>query len=124
MFPRPTSRNRRWAVFGAGLTASLLPALLLSATWAQPGRFASTLRGFWAEILFGPVTYWLRVLFGHPGPHVIHPMPGVSTWVYAICLPLAFAHPLKPRPFTGWVTVAAFGVWYGWAFLILNSFEY
>ncbi len=112
---------RRWAVFGPCAAASVLPALLLTAAWAQPGRYAPTFLAFWAELLVGPVKYWL---LGHPGLPALHPMQGSCTWVYGVCLPLALAHPLRPHVVTGCVTAAAFGVWYGWAFLTLNAFEY
>jgi hypothetical protein len=41
-----------------------------------------------------------------------------------VCLPLALLHPLRPGAMTGRVTAGAFAVWYGWAFLTLNGFEY
>lgn len=116
--------TNRFAVFGVGLAASVLPALLLTAGWASPGRTVPTFLAFWTDILAGPVKYWLPVLLGHPTPPGLHPMPGVSTWLYAVCYPLAFAHPLWPRPWTARVTATAFGVWYASAFVVLNSFEY
>ena len=117
-------RCRRWVVFVPGVTASLLPALLLTNVFAQSGHHASTLFAFWIELLIGPVKYWLPVLVGTPSPYALHPMPGNSTWVYLVCLPLTFSHPVKPRLLTGWMTVMAFAVWYGWAFLALLAFEY
>ena len=114
---------RRWVVFGPGVAASLLPALLLTPTFAHPGRHLSTLFAFWTELLVTPINSWLPVLLGRPSEFALHPMAGASTWVYAVCLPLTTAHLLKPHALTGWVTAAAFGVWYGWAFLTLGAYE-
>lgn len=124
MAPNSSAWYRRWAIFGLGVAASLPPTLMLTATWASPDWYISTFLAFWVELLAGPVKYWLPVLLGHPRPDVLHPMPGVSTWLYAVCLPLTFAHPLWPRLLTGAVTIAAFGVWYVWAWGILNAFEF
>ena len=115
---------RRWGVFGAGLAASVLPALLLTAAFAHLERWFSTFLAFLVEFLVGPVKYWAPVLLGYPSEYALHPMPGASTWIYLVCLPLTFAHPIKPCFLTGWLTALAFAVWYGWAFLILGAFEY
>jgi hypothetical protein len=115
---------RRWAVFGPCVAVSLLPALLLTISWANPDNFTFTLGAFWVELLAGPVKYWTPVLAGHPNPYALHPMSGVSTGVYAVCFLLTLAHPVRPRQLTGWVTAAAFCVWYLWAFGRLNAFEF
>jgi hypothetical protein len=115
---------RRWTVFVPGVIASLLPALLLTNAFAQRGHYLPTLAAFWAELVVGPTKYWLPILLGNPRPDALHPMPGFLTSLYAVCLPLTFAHPLWPRVATGCVTVAAFAIWYGWACLTLAAFEY
>src|SRR5262245_7141351 len=50
MTPKSSAWYRRWVVFGLGVGASLLPAMLLTAQWAQPDRFASTFLAFWIEL--------------------------------------------------------------------------
>ncbi|MBA4063349.1 MAG: hypothetical protein C0501_06485 [Isosphaera sp.] len=119
-------RWRRRAVFGPGVAASLMPALLFAAAWGNAGGagFGPTFLAGWVEFLVGPVKYWVPVLLGHPSPYALHPMTGTSTWLYGACLVLGFAHPLRPGLATGCVTAAAFAVWYGWAFLTLSAFEY
>ncbi len=97
---------------------------MLTAFWGQSGRFASTFRAFWVEFLVGPVKYWLLRLSGNLSADVRHPMSGASTWVYCVCLSLILTHLMRPRLLTGCVSTAAFVVWYGWAFLTLNAFEY
>src|SRR5687767_706298 len=47
---------RLWVVFGPGVAASLLPALLLTPPFAHPGRHLSTLFAFWTELLVTPST--------------------------------------------------------------------
>jgi hypothetical protein len=104
--------------------ASIVPALVLTQSFeTRPGHDFSTFLAFMAELLVGPVKYWVPILLGHPRPDALHPMPGFSTWLYGLCLPLSLAHPIKPRSWTGWVTAAAFAVWYGWAFVTLAAFE-
>jgi hypothetical protein len=116
---------RRWFVFGPGVAASVFPALVLMLSFeTRPGDYLSTFLAFWVELLVGPVKYWVPILFGNPSPYGLHPMPGALTWLYGVCLPMSLAHPLKPRALTGFVTIAAFGVWYCWAFLTLGAFEY
>jgi ABC-type Mn2+/Zn2+ transport system permease subunit len=115
---------RRWSLLGAGWAASLLPALLLACTFAQSGWFCSTFLAFWAEILAGPAKYWIPVFSGQPSPYGSHPMTGVTTWVYVVCLPMTFAHPIRPGLLTGFVTAMAFTVWYAWAFVSLAAYEF
>src|SRR5262245_15784399 len=97
---------RRWIIFGQGAAASFLPALGLMTFETQPGHHFSTFLAFWVEILVGPLKYWVPILLGHPRPDALHPMPGISTWVYAVCLPLTLIHPIKPRLLTGCLTAA------------------
>lgn len=120
----PLFSCRRWWLFACGLICSLAPAFLLTHAFAQPGRYLPTLLAFWVEFLVGPVKYWLPVLLGHPAKYGLHPMPGTSTWVYAVCLPLTLTHPIRPCLLTAWLTVSGFVVGYGWAFLILAAFEF
>jgi hypothetical protein len=115
---------RRWLIFVPGIVGSFLPALLLTTFWARPGRYWNTLLLFWKELLVGPVNYWVPILLGEPSKYGLHPMAGVSTWLFAVCFLMTLAHPIKPRPLTAVVTSAGFVIWYGWAFLALNAFEY
>jgi hypothetical protein len=102
---------------------SALPALSLTSSFAQSGRFAGTFIAFWVEMLVGPVKFWLPVLLGHPSEYALHPMTGFTTWLYAVCLPLTLAHPVKPRVWSGTITIVAFGAWYSWVFLTLVAYE-
>jgi hypothetical protein len=120
--PRPAFR--RWVLFAPCVLLSALPALLLTTTFAQPGRFAATFFAFWVELLIGPVKYWLPVFLGQPSEFACHPMTGFTTWLYAVCLPLSLAHPVRPRFWTGVITVVAFIAWYTWGFLTLAAYEY
>lgn len=115
---------RRWRVFGPGVVASLLPAVLLTNAFAYTGRYGATLLAFCIELLIGPVKYWLPVVFGYSSEYALHPMSGVSTWVYAVCFALALTHPIKPRPLTAWITAGGFAAWYGWALLSVAQYEY
>jgi hypothetical protein len=103
---------------------SVLPALALTNTFAQPGRYCATLLAFWVELLIGPVKYWFPVILGYPSEYARHPMSGASTWVYTVCFLLTLAHPIKPRPLTTWITAGGFAIWYGWAFLTVAAYEY
>ena len=108
---------RRWVVFVPGVLASVLPALLLAI-----GFDTEVFLKLWVELLAGPVKYWLPVLLGQPSEYAHHPMTGFSTWLYCMCLPLTFVHPIKPCVLSGWITGLAFGAWYGWATVILLSY--
>lgn len=107
--------RHRWGLFAAWLSVgvALSSALLLAlepVAWLPHG-----LPMVLIDLLAGPVRYWWPVLMGHPPEYDLHSMAGISTWVYAVCLPLAFAPPARPTPNTAVVTSAAFAVWYVWA---------
>jgi hypothetical protein len=120
----PPKGLRRWAVFGSGLVGSLAPTILLTFSFAPAGFFVPVFLSFWVEILFGPVKYWLPILLEHPSKYAIHPMSGVTIWVYLACFLLMLAHPVKPRLLTALMTSIGFCVWYGWAFLAIAAVEY
>jgi hypothetical protein len=122
---RLRTQIQRWVIFVPGMMASLLPALWLTVAFAQTGQFWRTLAAFWVELLTGPVRYWLPILFGHSMYPEPDPMSGASIrWVYAVCLALTLAHPIKPHPLTAWITAAAFVAWYAWAFVTIGAYEY
>ncbi len=105
------------------MAVSALPALLLTFMFAQPNQYFVSFLSVWADFLVGPLRYWLPVLLGFSSEYSLHPMAGNSTWVYVVCLPLTFVHPLKPHLLTACVTVGAFGVWYYWAFLTFVAYN-
>lgn len=107
-----------------GLAASLIPALVLTATWAQPSRQVSTFMAFWEYILVGPITYQFRVLNDPAYAHVIHPVASHLTYLYVFCVAFIFAHPLTPRPLTRRLAVTGFAVWYLWATFVINGHEF
>ena len=115
---------RRWTIFAPGVICSLLPALLLTATFTDVGRYGTILPAFWVELLIGPVKYWATILQGDSIGNTLHPMSGNSLWVYLVCFILALAHPIKPRPCTAWISAGGFIIWYVFAFLTIASYEY
>lgn len=117
------SARRRWGVFAAWVAAAFFPAAHLVVTFAPVTLWASTLPWVFADFLVGPVLYWAPALQGGWPEFGIHPMAGTSTWVYAVCLPMAFAHPMWPRSPTAVLSSAAFLVWYGWAWLMFVAFN-
>jgi hypothetical protein len=115
--------RHRWGLFAAWVGAAVFPAVWLVVMFAPVTLWASTMPRVFADFLAGPVLYWAPALQGGWPEFDLHPMAGLSTWVYAVCVPLAFAHPARPGPFTATVTSAAFIAWYGWAWLTFVAFN-
>src|SRR4051794_2965211 len=103
--------SRRWAVIGPTAAASVLPAAHLTLVFARLESAVPTFLTFLAAIVVGPLNYWLPLLTGHSIQYGIHPMAGVTIWVYLTCLLLVFSHPVKPHLVTAVMGIIGSVVW-------------
>jgi uncharacterized membrane protein len=114
---------RRWLLYFSGLSASVVPALLLAAAFGAGARFIAFLNS-WIEILVGPVKYWLTIFLGDGKQATLHPMSGLAIGIYLVCLLITFAHPARPCRGNAWLTCLGFAAWYAYAFLAIANVEY
>jgi len=105
---------RRIELFIACFAASVLPATLLTLMFAQPGDFSRVLVAFWKGVLLGPFVEC-----------VVYRVPLRVLWLVIglTCLPLMFAHPIRPGAGSALLTLAGFFVWYTAAFVTIANCE-